>query len=92
MASEYNIKGAVTFEEYLECHKILAAKRRVWIRALVAVYGLWVVIYGSLFAAARPEFIFVIPGLILIVYSLVISPIQFRYRVKRNWDRYPKIN
>lgn len=39
MPDSYNIKGTLTFEEYLECHKILAAKRRFWIRVIITIYG-----------------------------------------------------
>ncbi len=40
MPDSYNIKGTLTFEEYLECHKILAAKRRFWIRVIITIYGI----------------------------------------------------
>lgn len=91
MSSAYNIKGTMTFVEYLECHKILAAKRRLWIRGIIIIYGMGMLIYGTPFAPSKPDFTSAIIGSIMIAYGLVISPIQFRYRVKRNWDRYPKI-
>jgi hypothetical protein len=91
MADASNIKGTVTFEEYLECHKILAVKRRLWIRGIITIYGAGMLIYGILFAPSKPDITFAIIGAIMIAYGIVISPIQFRYRVKRNWDRYPKI-
>ena len=40
MPDSYNIKGTLTFEEYLECHKILAAKRPFWIRVIITIYGI----------------------------------------------------
>ena len=43
MPDSYNIKGTLTFEEYLECHKILAAKRRFWIRVIITIYGIEIV-------------------------------------------------
>jgi len=91
MQNEYNLKGAVTFDEYLECHKILAAKRRSWIRGVLIAYGIGMLIYGFLFVESRPDLIFTPIGVLLLVYGIAISPIQFRYRVKRNWDRYPKM-
>jgi hypothetical protein len=91
MPNEYNIKGALTFAEYLECHTILAAKPRLWVRGIVIVYGVGVLIYGLLFAPSKPDLMFTMIGAILVAYGFIISPIQFRYRVKRNWDRYPKI-
>lgn len=91
MPSQYNIKGVVSFEEYLECHKILAAKRRFWIRGIILGYGTAVLIYGIYFAAPKPDFTFAIIGAILIAQGLVVSPLMFRHRVKRNWDRYPNI-
>lgn len=87
----YKINGTVTFEEYLECHKVLAVKRRLWIRGLAIAYGVGLLIYGTLFASQNPSFAFAIFGVLLIAYGVVFSPIQFRYRVKRNWDRYPNI-
>lgn len=91
MPTEYNIKGTLIFNEYLECHRILAAKRRLWIRSIITVYGIVMVIYGIIFAPSKPDITFTVIGAIFVVYGFIISPIQFQYRVKRNWDRYPKI-
>jgi hypothetical protein len=91
MAYAYNIKGTLTFEEYLECHKILAAKRRLWLRGIITIYGIGILTYGLFVAQSKPDSTFTIIGVIMMTYGIVISPIQFRYRVKRNWDRYPKI-
>jgi hypothetical protein len=91
MQNEYNLNGAVTFDEYLECHKILAAKRRFWIRTVFTTYGLGVLIYAFLFAKLPPDLTFTAIGALFLVYGIAISPIQFRYRVKRNWDRYPRM-
>lgn len=91
MTTQYNLKGTLTFGEYLEGHKILAAKRRLWIRSIITVYGAGMVIYGMTFAPSKPDFTLTIIGALFVVYGLIISPIQFQYRVKRNWDRYPKI-
>ena len=91
MAKSYHIVGALTFSEYLECHKILAAKRRLWLRGIITIYGAGMLTYWFFFTQPKSDIIFAIIGAILIAYGIVISPIQFRYRVKRNWDRYPKI-
>jgi len=91
MASEYNIKGTVTFEEYLECRKILAAKRRPWIRAIIISYGAGILIYATAFSVSKPDVTFILIGALLVLYGIVISPILFRYRVRRNWERYPMI-
>ncbi len=91
MAEAYNIKGTLTFEEYLECHKILAARRRLWLRGIITTYGIGMLTYGLFVAPSKPDFTFTIIGAIMMTYGIVISPLQFRYRVKRNWDRYPKI-
>lgn len=91
MPPEYNLKGTLTFEEYLECHKILAVQRRLWIRSIITIYGTGTLIYGLAFAPTGPDLTFTIIGALFVVYGFVISPILFRYRVKRNWDRYPKI-
>lgn len=91
MSVEYNLKGALTFDEYLECHKILAAKRRLWIRGIIALYGGGTVIFGVFFSASKPDPVVAIIGSVCLLYAIFISPIQFRYRVKRNWDRYPRI-
>jgi hypothetical protein len=91
MTTEYNLKGCLTFGGYLECHKILAAKRRLWIRSIVILYGVGMVVYGLIIAPSGPDFTLTTIAAIFLAYGLIISPIQFRYRVKRNWDRYPKI-
>lgn len=91
MASQYDIKGTLSFDEYLECHKILSAKRRLWVRGALFVYGAASLSYGIFFAASKLNLVFAIVGATLIAYASVVSSIQFRYRVKRNWDRYPKI-
>lgn len=91
MKSEYKITGTLTFEEYLECHTVLASKRRRFFRALIIIYGAGMVAYGLLQASPKLDGVITIFGAIFILYGVVLSPIQFRYRVKRNWDRYPKI-
>ena len=89
--AEYRLKGTVTFAEYLECHKILAAKRRMWIRSIITLYGAGMLIYGVGHLASSLGITFTLIGALFIAYGFFISPIQFRYRVKRNWDRYPKM-
>lgn len=91
MPRQYSIAGTVTFEEYLECHKILAAKRRWWIRSIITIYGVGAIIYGMFMVSASPSVPLIIIGAFFTVYGLFISPLQFRLRVKRNWDRYPKM-
>jgi len=91
MPTQYAINGTVTFDEYLECHKILAAKRRLWVRSIITIYGFGALIYGMFIAGARPSMSLIIIGAFFAVYGIFISPIQFRFRVKRNWDRYPKM-
>lgn len=81
----------MTFDEYLECHKILAAKRRIWVRSIIVVYAIGILIYGLFISASSPSLPLIIIGAFFAVYGIFISPIQFRYRVKRNWERYPKM-
>jgi len=93
MPEPYLFKGAVTFEEYLECHKLLAAKRRRWmmvVRVLlgVAIIVWWVVVAAPPFLKALMIFL----GVFLVFHGLFLSRLQFRRRVKRNWDRYPAIH
>lgn len=91
MPANYRINGTLAFEEYLEGHKILAAKRRLWIRGIVTIYGAGILFYGMLFAPSKPDWTFASLGAVLVVYGIIISPVQFRYRVKRNWERHPRI-
>ncbi len=91
MPCQYSINGTVTFDEYLECHKILAAKRRFWVRGIISIYGVGALIYGMFMAGPSPSMPLIIIGAFFAVYGIFISPIQFRFRVKRNWDRYPKM-
>jgi len=91
MTNGYKINGTVTFEEYLECHKVLAAKRRLWIRGIITVYGAGMLVFGMFVTPSKPDLTFVIFGAIMIAYGFILSPIQFRVRMKRNWERYPAI-
>jgi hypothetical protein len=91
MPDDYTFIGTVTFDEYLECHKILAAKRRFWIRSIVTIYGIGAFVYGLLVATSSPNISLMTIGGFFAMYGIFISPVQFRFRVKRNWDRYPKI-
>ncbi|MCP3962658.1 MAG: hypothetical protein GY719_32870 [bacterium] len=82
----------MTFDEYLESHRALAARRRWWIRSIFLLYGAFMVVYGAFFAGSSSQAtLIVVMGGIFVAYALVISPAQFRYRVRRNWQRYPKI-
>jgi hypothetical protein len=91
MPPQYSITGTVTFDEYLECHKILAAKRRLWVRSIIMIYGVGAIIYGMFIIVPSPSVPLIIIGALFAMYGVFISPLQFRFRVKRNWDRYPKM-
>ena len=91
MPDTYSIKGALTFPEYLECHKILAAKRRLWIRGVLLVIAAGLLVYGALQSPTIPDPAYILPAIILPLSAFVISPHLFRRRVRRNWDRYPAI-
>jgi hypothetical protein len=91
MPSEYTINGTITFDEYLECHKILAGTRRLWVRCIITIYGIGACIYGMLVPGSSPSVALMIIGAFFAAYGIFISPIQFRFRVKRNWDRYPQM-
>jgi hypothetical protein len=85
MQKEFTFAGTMTFEEYLECHTILAAKRRWLFRGFTLIVGAAMIVFSS-YDLKRVSF-----GTFLIVYAVVISPFQFKVRVKRLWDRHPGI-
>ncbi len=91
MPNKYTLNGTLTFDEYLECHRILAAKRRFWVRGIITLYGIGALIYGLFIAPSNPSIPVIIIGAFFALYGVFFSPIQFRFRVKRNWDRYPKV-
>ncbi|MGJ8725073.1 MAG: YcxB family protein [Roseibacillus sp.] len=89
--SKITIKGTLNFKEYLECHKILAAKRRHWLRSIYALIGLAALIYAFFVSESRPEWALVLFGGFFLLYATLISPIQFAYRVEKNWKKYPRV-
>jgi hypothetical protein len=91
MSEQYTINGTLNFDEYLECHKILAEKRRLWARSIITLYGIGAILYGTFITESGPSLPIIIIGAIFATYGICISPIQFRFRVKRNWDRYPRM-
>ena len=90
MPRKFTFAGKLSFDEYHECHKGLAHKRRLWLRSLITIAGLALIVYGLLFSQTRrPDLVWIIPGVIWILYAAFVSPWQFRIRVRRNWNRYP---
>ncbi len=91
MERRFHISGKVTFEEYLECHKVMAAKRRWWIRGFILAYGIGVLVFQQFRWPDAGWNMLSAVGVLAITYAIGISPILFHHRVKRNWHRYPKI-
>ena len=89
MAAEYTFSGELKFEEYLECHKILASRRRIALRTVLTLSGLGMILSTLLSASQKEDKIILIYGVLFILYALVISPLQFRWRVRRLWSQYP---
>jgi len=89
MSAEYRFHGKLTFEEYLQVHRILTAKRRIIVRGLVILLGAIYIIMGVAGNPANTLLMGV--GILAIASALLLSPIQFRYRVKRLWQRNPSI-
>lgn len=92
MASEFTFEGEYRFEEYLDCHEILASRRRVWVHAIVFAYGLGLLGYGVFHRGDGMPWVLLSVALILILFPFVISPFLFRYRVKKIWNRYPRVH
>jgi hypothetical protein len=88
---KYSIDGKLRFQEYLEAHKKAALLRRSILPTVVVLGGLFAVVYTLSISLAESDMLSLQLGfgIGLIVYGLVLSPLQFRYRVKRNWNRYP---
>lgn len=90
MPPEYRLTGKLTFDEYHECHRILAARRRLILRAITLLIGTMFFINGAMQDPADPIGIGI--GIAAFLYVLVLSPLQFRYRVKRLWQRNPSLH
>jgi hypothetical protein len=88
---EYLIEGKLQFDEYFDTHKKAAQVRRSILRTVMVLLGLSIIVLylreSVTFTLASSLQLTV--GITLIVYGLVISPLQFRYRVQRNWNRFP---
>ncbi|MGY8640924.1 MAG: YcxB family protein [Verrucomicrobiales bacterium] len=85
MSPEFKFSGKTTFEEYLECHKVIASKRRLLLRSFLIIYGAGATFYGIQTASI----IFGALGVFALAYGLLISPIHFKSRVRKNWESYP---
>jgi hypothetical protein len=90
---KYSVEGTLQFAEYFDAHKKAAQIRRAVLRTIGLLGGLFFILYqpGSMAEPVWSNWPSTF-GTILILYVLVISPIQFRYRVKRNWSRYPALH
>lgn len=89
MSAEHRFQGKLTFEEYLQVHRILTAKRRIIVRGLLILGGAIYLILGLAENPTDPIRMGI--GIAAIACALLISPLQFRYRVKRLWQRNPSI-
>ena len=86
ISNEYRFVGTLAFEEYLEGHEIMAARRRLLLRGVFLIYGIVII------ALHRGHIRFTIAGAALILYATVVSPALFRYRVRKLWNSYPRIH
>lgn len=91
MATEYTFKGELTFEEYLECHKLLAAQRRLTLRIIITLCGTGMLLSSLLSPGGPNDKAITLYGVLFLLYGLVISPIQFRMRIRRYWKNYPAV-
>lgn len=89
MSIEYRFVGQIEFAEYLECHKALAAKRRLWLRVILLLAGGFSLLYAAFSRTTGMPHVFMTWGVVLVAYACVVSPLLFRLRVRRNWARYP---
>jgi len=85
----YTLRGTIIFEEYLECHKALAHKRRLFVKIFLLVYGFGFMSYGILSNDTSLFIASIIILMLCLLYILIVSSFQFKVRVKRLWDNYP---
>ena len=91
MADSYTFKGEGTFKEYFEVHRLMEAKRDARIRGLsllyvVAVFADW----HQQNLKSRSLLEYAISWTILL-YPRFVSPVLFRIRVSRNWNRHARM-
>lgn len=89
---QYNIIGKLTFAEYLESHQFNARKRRFWVRVISALVGFLLIACGLFFAPQAHRLWFVTVGVFYLLYSLLLSPLIFRYLVRRRWKQNPRLH
>jgi hypothetical protein len=87
----FRFSGQMSFEEYLEAHLRMAHFRRLWLRGIVLLGGVASIFYAVLFLEGDAHAIAVGAGISGPIYAFFVSPWQFRLRVRRLWDRYPRV-
>ncbi len=82
------ISGVLTFDDYLSAQTLAAKKTRLVFRAILISIGVTCLFFP---ADGNLNIILKTIAFVFLIYGIFLSPLQFRYRVRRNWDNYPAI-
>ena len=88
---KFVIDGKLQFDEYFDTQKMATQSRRSILRTIMVFGGIFLIVPNlpdTSTASGYPSWQLIF-GIALLVYGLIVSPLQFRYRVRRNWNRYP---
>lgn len=83
-------QGTITLDEYVTAQKILSFQRRLWYRIIIALAGLYC-LYRS-FHAGQLNIFYGALAVYFIVVLLVISPMLFRRRCRKQYTSYKRIH
>lgn len=83
-------QGTITLDEYVTAQKILSFQRRLWYRIIIAMAGLYC-LYRS-FHAGQLSIFYGALAVYFIVVLLVISPMIFRRRCRKQYTSYKRIH
>ncbi len=86
------IQGKITFDEYLECQKFIYKKRVLISRSIVFVCGVFFLCLDWYYDFKVYNIVLLFLSFIYISYALFLGKLRFKYIVKKNWKKYPKIH
>lgn len=83
-------QGTISLDEYVAAQKILSFQRRLWYRIIIALAGMYC-LYRS-FNAGQLNFLYGALAVYFIVVLLVVSPMIFRRRCRKQYTSYKRIH
>ncbi|MBS9782886.1 MAG: YcxB family protein [Arcobacter sp.] len=87
-----SIKGKMSFDEYLECQKFISKKRVLISRSITFICGIFLLCLDWYYDFKVYNIPLLSLSFIYIFYALCLGHLRFKYLVKKNWKKYPKIH